>query len=380
MKPKIITSIYCQGGSGHEHQKNNYKMMGKKLFFVLLTIICFSCSSGGSDNPAVEDTVIRAADMSYLPLIESEGTIYKHNTIAQDAITTLKNAGCNTIRIRLWKNPSDGHSGLAEVTNLANRVKAAGLKVWLTVHYSDTWADPGNQYKPASWQNADFNTLKTNVANYTTEVISAIHPDIVQIGNETNDGMLWPEGKLSTNENQYLQLVTVATEAVRSISPSTKIMLHYAGLAGADWYFSKVANIDYDYIGLSYYPIWHGKSLPNLQNTMNTLGQLYNKKVLIAETAYPFTLNWNDYTNNIVGLDTQILPAYAASNDGQKQYLLAIKNLVKQSTNGIGFCYWGAEWVAFRGPTSTNGSSWENQALWDFTNNSLPVIEAFSKD
>lgn len=365
----------------HEHQKNNYKIVSKKLFFLLLSIICFSCSSGSGDNPEpVQDNFIRAADMSYLPLIESEGTVYKHNNVSQDAITTLKNAGCNTIRIRLWKNPSDGHSGVAEVTNLANRVKAAGMKVWLTIHYSDTWADPGNQTKPASWQSADFTTLKTHVGNYTTEVISAIHPDIVQIGNETNDGMLWPEGKLSTNENQYLQLVSAATTAVRNVSPTTKIMLHHAGISGSDWFFSKVANIDYDYIGLSYYPIWHGKSLTDLQNKMNTLGQLYNKKVLIAETAYPFTLGWNDYTNNVVGLDTQILPAYSATNDGQKQYLLAIKNLVKQSTNGIGFCYWGAEWVAFRGPTSTNGSSWENQSLWDFTNNSLPVMGAFSKD
>jgi arabinogalactan endo-1,4-beta-galactosidase len=111
---------------------------------------------------------------------------------------------------------------------------------------------------------------------------------------------------------------------------------------------------------------------------MNTLGQHYNKKVLIAETAYPFTLGWNDYTNNIVGLDSQIISTYPATQSGQKDYLLAIKNLVKQSSNGIGFCYWGSEWVAFRGPTATNGSSWENQALWDFTNNSLPVMDAFN--
>lgn len=352
----------------------------KQLFFALLAIICFSCSSGDSNNPVIEDNVIRAADMSYLPLIESEGTIYKHNNASENAITTLKNAGCNTIRMRLWRNPSDGHCGFAEVKALADRVKAAGMKVWLTIHYSDTWADPANQTKPAAWQSADFNTLKGHVYNYTTEVVSAIHPDIVQIGNETNDGMLWPEGKLSTNESQYLQLVTQAASAVRTTSPTTKIMLHYAGISGSDWFFSKVAGIDYDYIGLSYYPIWHGKSLPDLQTKMNTLGQLYNKKVLIAETAYPFSFGYNDYTNNIIGLSSQILPAYSATNDGQKQYLLAIKNLVKQSTNGIGFCYWGAEWVAFRGPTSTNGSSWENQSLWDFTNNSLPVMEAFSKD
>lgn len=349
----------------------------KKLLLILTAICFFSCSSDNNE-PLPEEDFIRAADMSYLPLIESEGTVYKHNNVAQDAITTLKNAGCNAIRIRLWKNPADAHSGITEVKALAQRVKLAGLKVWLTVHYSDTWADPGSQTKPVAWQSMDFNTLKTSVTDYTNQIMTEINPDIIQIGNETNDGMLWPEGRLSTNESQYIQLVSAAAIAVRAKSTTTKIMLHHAGITGSDWFFDKVKTIDYDYIGLSYYPIWHGKSLSDLQNKMTTLGQLYNKKVLIAETAYPFTLGWNDYTNNIVGLDDQIITDYAASNDGQKQFLLAMKNLVQQSSNGIGFCYWGAEWVAFRGPTSTNGSSWENQALWDFTNNSLPVMDAFN--
>jgi arabinogalactan endo-1,4-beta-galactosidase len=353
----------------------------KNLLFILLAISLFSCSSdsNSTDPPIGEETFIRAADMSYLPLIESEGTIYKHNNVIEDAITTLKNAGCNTIRIRLWKNPSDGHSGLTEVKALAQRVKAAGLKVWLTVHYSDTWADPGNQTKPVAWQGLDFNTLKTSVTDYTNEIMTEINPDIIQIGNETNDGMLWPEGKLSTNESQYLQLVTAASAAVRSKSTTTKIMLHFAGISSSDWFFSKVANVDYDYIGLSYYPIYHGTNLVTLQNTMNTLGNLYDKKVLIAETAYPFTFDYNDFTNNIIGLPSQIIPAFPATNDGQKAYLSTIKNTVKQSSHGIGFCYWGAEWIAFRGPTATNGSPWENQALWDFTNNALPVMDVFNE-
>jgi arabinogalactan endo-1,4-beta-galactosidase len=352
----------------------------KNFFVILFSITLFSCSSDGTkvDPPIEEAVFIRAADMSFLPLIESEGTVYKHNNVAEDPITTLKNAGCNAIRIRLWKSSSDAHSGLTEVKALAQRVRAAGLKVWLSVHYSDTWADPGNQTKPVAWQSMDFATLKTAVTDYTNLVMTEINPDIIQIGNETNDGMLWPEGKLSTNENQYLQLVSAAAAAVRNKSATTKIMLHHAGTSGSDWFFSKVANADYDYIGLSYYPIWHGTSLTTLQNTMNTLGQLYNKKVFIAETAYPFTFGYNDYTNNIVGLPSQILPAFPATNDGQKGFLSAIKNTVKQSPYGLGFCYWGSEWIAFRGPTASNGSTWENQALWDFTNNSLPVMDIFN--
>ena len=345
----------------------------------LLALLFFSCASTDKTT-GTEDNFIRGADLSFLPLIESEGTLYKNNGVNENALTTLKIAGCNTVRIRLWKDPSDTHSGLAEVKALALRAKQAGMKVWLSVHYSDTWADPANQTKPTAWQNLSFANLKIAVANYTASIITEIQPDIFQIGNETNDGMLWPEGKLSTNENQYLQLLQAVSTTIRNQSPSTKIMLHFAGTTGSDWYFNKVAAIDYDYIGLSYYPIWHGKNLSLVQSTINSLSQTYNKKVLIAETAYPFTLGYNDFTNNIVGTTDQLIPAYPATNEGQKQYLLAIKNLLKQTLNGIGFCYWGGEWIAFRGPQATNGSSFENQALWDFNNNALPVMDAFNKN
>lgn len=359
----------------------------KKISILLIVVFnLLSCSSNDdkvtslSPTP-VADTFIRAADMSFLPLIESEGTIYKHNGIAEDALTTLKNAGCNTIRIRLWKNPTYNQSTFNEVKALAIRAKQAGFKVWLSVHYSDTWADPANQTTPVEWQDLAFNDLKTAAVNYTATILTEIQPDIIQIGNEINSGLLWPQGHLINNESQCLQLISAISTKIRTQAPTTKIMLHYAGIGtDASWFFNKMTTIDYDYIGLSYYPIWHGKLLSDVSSTINSLGQSFNKKVLIAETAYPFTLNWNDWTNNIVGQNDQIISTYTASNDGQKNYLLAIKSLLKQSSYGIGFCYWGGEWVAFRGAQSTNGSSWENQALWDFNNNALPAMDAFSQN
>jgi arabinogalactan endo-1,4-beta-galactosidase len=354
------------------------------ISFVLFLISCTNTENPVANNsikptrPITVKSLIKAADMSYLPLIESEGTVYKSNNQPEDALLTLKKAGCNTIRIRLWKNPSDGRCGLPEVKALALRAKAMGLKVWLSVHYSDTWADPGAQSKPAEWANLSFSELTVAVVNYTALVVNEIQPDIYQVGNETNDGFLYPQGKLSTNEAQYLQLVQAATEAIRAQSPKTKIMLHYAGISGASWYFSKVQNMDYDYIGLSYYPIWHGQNTNTLLSMMNTLSQTHNKKVLIAETAYPFTLGWNDWTNNIVGLSNQLIPAYPASPAGQKSFLTAIRVLLETSTNGIGFSYWGSEWVAFRGTQATNGSSFENQALWDFSLNAVPAMDAFN--
>jgi len=355
---------------------------------IALTVIQFACSSSDSpvapvvvDPPVVvSDDFIRAADISYLPEIESAGAVFTNNGKTEDMLTTLKNSGCNTIRIRLWKNPANGHSGLAEVKTLAARVKQAGLKVWLTVHYSDTWADPGVQTTPDEWKNLSFADLKTAVAAYTSTIITEINPDIIQIGNEINDGFLWPQGKLSTNETQCIDLLKTASAVIRSKAPNTKIMIHYAGVnaSDTDWFFGKVKTVDYDYIGLSYYPIWHGKDLTVVKSTIDALGTKFSKKVIIAETAYPFTLDWNDKTNNIMGQENQLVSGYPATPEGQKNYMLAIKNLVKTSKSGIGFAYWGGEWIAFKGTASTNGSTFENQAFYDFSNKALPVLQAFS--
>jgi arabinogalactan endo-1,4-beta-galactosidase len=354
--------------------------------FVLLGIV-FSCSDNDTnetpvvDPPAAEDTFIRGADVSFLPEIESSGAILYNNAKAEDMLTTLKNAGCNTIRIRLWKNPAGRHSGMAEVKALAQKVKAAGMKVWLTVHYSDSWADPALQTTPAEWKNLSFADLKTAVAGYTTTIITEINPDIIQVGNEINSGLLWPQGHLINQEAQCLALLATASATIRSKAPNTKIMIHYAGVAASDtnWFFNKLKNIDYDYIGLSYYPVWHGKNLGTLTTTINALGKTFNKKVLIAETAYPFTLGYNDWTNNIVGLDSQLVSGYPATPEGQKSFVLAIKDIVKASAYGQGFAYWGGEWISFKGNEATNGSTFENQAFYDFSNKALPVFQAFNK-
>ena len=340
---------------------------------------CGSDDNAGDTTPPVADEFIRGVDMSFLPEAEQDGTAYKNNNATQDALLTLKDAGVNTIRIRIWKNPANAHSGFQEVKALAQRVHGMGLKVWLTVHYSDTWADPSAQQKPQAWAGLNFTQLKDAAVTYTNEILSGIQPDIIQIGNETNDGFMYPEGNLSSNESQYLQLVNAISASIRANAPETKIMLHHAGTQGAEWFFNKTANVDYDYIGVSYYPIWHGKDLTALQNSITALGQAHNKKVIIAETSYPFTLQWDDWTNNVVGLENQLVPAYPATATGQKDFLLAVRNVVETSAVGAGFCYWGAEWVSFKGDQATNGSTWENQALWDFDNNALPALDAFNE-
>lgn len=354
------------------------------LLSVLLQTACSSDSEKSDDGtvtpPVVTSDFIKAADISFLPEIEKAGVVFSHNGKNEDMLTTLKSVGCNTIRIRLWKDPANGHSGLTEVKTLAQRVKNAGLKVWLTVHYSDDWADPAVQTTPAAWKNLSFTDLKAAVATYTTTILTEINPDIFQIGNEINSGLLWPQGNLINQEAQCIDLLKTASATIRSKAPNTKIMIHYAGVSATDtnWFFTKVKSVDYDYIGLSYYPIWHGKDLGTIKTTIDALGKNFSKKVLIAETAYPFTLGYNDWTNNIMGQTDQLVTGYPATPEGQKSFVLAIKDIVKSSTYGQGFAYWGGEWVAFKGNQATNGSTFENQAFYDFSNKSLPVLQAFT--
>ena len=194
-------------------------------------------------------------------------------------------------------------------------------------------------------------------------------------------GILFPHGNIVDNQVQFIELLNVGVNAVRNNSTETKIILHCAGFESSNWFFNIVKEVDYDVIGISYYPWWHGKSLDDLQNQLLNLSQNFNKEILIAETSYPFTLGWNDWTNNNVGLEEHlILPDYPATPQGQKDFISDIKNLILDIDNGVGFCYWGADQISWDGQTSTNGSTWENQAVFDFNNRELPVLEEFNID
>lgn len=322
---------------------------------------------------------ISAVDISKYPEISNTNSIfYDLDENQKDFLTILKEKGINTIRLRLWVNPVNEHSGFNEVKQFSQSLKTHGFKTWLTLHYSDSWADPGQQNPPTQWQGISFSALKDSVYNYTKKVMQEMQPDYIQIGNEINTGILHPYGDLATNHQNFIELVQQGSLAVRERSMDCKIILHYAGIEHADWFFTQVNQIDYDIIGLSYYPIWHGKSLTALKTRMQELSNIHNKKILIAETAYPFTLEWNDWTNNIVGLDEQlILPEYPATPEGQRNFIRQIKTLTKELENGIGFCYWGAELIAWKGNQSTDASPWENQALFDFNNKALSVLNEF---
>lgn len=365
-------------------------MKKSALFSLLLFLILASCNSQETPNnptpvtpttPMVSDDFIRGADLSFLTEVEENGIKFlDKNGVMSDELSIFKANGCNYVRVKLWHTPANAHNGLAEVVAFSQRIRAKGLKVWLDIHYSDDWADPGKQAKPAKWAPLSTTALNDSVAAYTKQVLAAVNPDLVQIGNEINNGFMWSTGNIS-RPNDFILLLKTGIKAARDFNPKMKIMVHFAGYDKADWFFDllKTNGVDYDMIGLSYYPKWHGSNLDSLKLTINNLASKHNKDVNIAELSYPFTFGYNDYTNNIIGSLDQILPAFPPTEQGQKDYLLAMKKLIKDCPRGNGFCYWGADFIAFKGKTASNGSNWENQALFDFNNKELPAMAVFAQ-
>ena len=363
------------------------------LAFLLLAL--FSCQRNNNLLPAYNNSnsgdsttsgnqhsqFIRGADLSFLPQIESAGTVFYDSTgMAMNPLTIFKENGCNTIRLRLWYQPATVHSSFSEVLSFSREIHGAGLKVWLDIHYSDTWADPGHQSKPVSWANLSTSVLEDSVYQYTKRVVAAIQPDYVQIGNEINNGFLWNNGKID-NQATFISLLNKGIHGAREGDSTTKIIIHFAGYKGAYWFFRMLQtyNVNYDLIGISYYPWWHGKNMNAMADSLNALSSAFKKGVVIAETAYPFTLKWNDWTNNTVGDTSQIISKYPATPQGQRDYLLNLRKVLSKNTNDMGFCYWAPDWVAYKGPKAKDGSPWENLALFDFNNKALPGMDVFNK-
>jgi len=347
------------------------------IYTTIILLQCLACTTIESSQDAATSPMIKGVDLSFFPEAKSVNATYLYNNEPCDPIKLLKQKGCNHVRVRLWHSPSTIHSNFDEVKTLCKSIRAAKMQVWLTVHYSDNWADPSHQQLPQSWSNLNFQQLKIEMANYTKQIMNELKPDIIQIGNEINNGFLHPHGHLIQNENQCLELLKIAINTINNERRATKIMLHFAGLDGANWFFNKMVGLNYDLIGLSYYPIWHGHDLNLLNQTITQLGQQHQKPVILAEISYPFSLGWNDCTNNIVGLKEHLNPNFPATPQGQKDFMMTIKNLISSNSHAKGFCYWGAEWTAFRGSQATNGSSWENQTFWDFNNNALPILDIY---
>ena len=239
------------------------------------------------------------ADISFLPELEAKGMKFSDKGIEKDALLLLKEHGFNYVRLRIFNDPArdSGYSpkkGFCDLTNtlkMAKRVKEAGMKFLLDFHYSDYWADPGKQTKPAAWRNLSLEDLKKAVYDYTKNVIQQLKeqgttPDMVQIGNEINHGIIWPDGNVS-NIDGLAQLFNAGVAATKAIDPSITIMLHIAlgGQNDESVFFldNMIARgVYFDVIGESYYPKWHG-TLDDLRNNLNDLVRRFNKDVIVVE-------------------------------------------------------------------------------------------------
>jgi beta-galactosidase len=242
------------------------------------------------------------ADISFLPELEARGMKFSDNGMEKDAIQILKDHGFNYVRLRVFNDPArdSGYSpgkGFCDLENtkkMAKRVKAAGMKLLLDFHYSDYWADPGKQYKPAAWRNISFDELKKAVYDYTKVVMQQLKdqgttPDMVQVGNEINHGIIWPEGNVS-NFDGLAQLINAGTKAVKDVDPSVVMMLHVAlgGQNDESVFFidnMMARGVHFDVIGESYYPKWHG-TLEDLETNLEDLSRRYNKDVIVVEYSH----------------------------------------------------------------------------------------------
>jgi beta-galactosidase len=246
-----------------------------------------------------ETSAMLGADISFLPQLEERGIKFSDKGVEKDAIQILKDHGFNYVRLRIFNDPArdsgyspqKGFCDLQHTKEMAARVKKAGMKLLLDFHYSDYWADPGKQYKPAAWRGLDFEALKKALYDYTRNVILELKqqgttPDMVQIGNEINHGMVWPEGNVR-NPDQLAQLFCAGTAAVKSVDPAIVIMLHIA-LGGQNpesvFFIDQMLErgVHFDVIGESYYPKWHG-TLEDLRHNLHDLVRRYNKDVIVVE-------------------------------------------------------------------------------------------------
>jgi arabinogalactan endo-1,4-beta-galactosidase len=303
----------------------------------------------------------KGVDWSSLLISEKAGKTYKTTAgVTQPLETILKNAGVNTVRQRIWVNPSDGNYNLDYNIKLAQRAKAAGLNIYLDFHYSDNWADPGKQVKPAAWKSLSNDALITQIWTYTKNVLDTFQSNgiplaIVSIGNEITPGLLFPTGQLSTSGGPKLvaQLLKSAANGVKesSMSPKPKIMVHLDNgwkWETQQWWYDTVLNSgggfttsDFDIQGVSYYPFYNSAAtLSALSTSLKNMVNKYGKEVQVVETNWPTSCPNPVYA---FPSDTKSIPF---SVEGQATWIKTVAAKVAGvGSKGTGLFYWEPAWI-----------------------------------
>lgn len=355
----------------------------------------------------LSDDFMKGVDISSLADIESAGgKFYNAAGQEEDLFKILKDNGVNWIRLRVWNNPTidgqpygGGNNSVATDIPLAKRAKDAGLKLLIDFHYSDTWADPGKQNMPQDWVKLNAKQLNAAVEKFTRESLEAFisagaRPDAVQIGNELNNGFMWPLGKIWGNEGEkvggmegFIALLKSASKGVRAAENGgdpMKIIVHLADGGNNELYRAifdplKNAKLDYDIIGLSFYTYWHGSCIDLKKNLMD-LSKRYGKELCVMETAYAFTKDDGDDQGNVFMVYSGDTDGYIPSVQGQATAVRDVINTVASVKGGAGVFYWEPAWIPVTGAglSATEGDTWENQGMFDYSGRALPSLAVWN--
>jgi arabinogalactan endo-1,4-beta-galactosidase len=337
---------------------------------------------------------VRGADISSLLREEAAGRTFEDKGRVAPVEHLLAARGATVVRLRVWVNPPPGESDLASALVLAKRAHAAGLRVLLDLHYSDSWADKSNQTTPTAWAAQDLSTLVATVRAYTRDTVRAFAAqgtplDMVQIGNEVTSGMLWPSGRIYDEQGGeqwggFVALLKAGLQGAAegtSAPPRTLVHIDRGGdSGGARYFYDHIvgADVRFDVVALSYYPFWHGP----LRAQLADLATRYGKDVLVVETAYPWLLPSGDGTRYHVTRTDQLPDSalFPATPKGQAAYFEALRTTVGQvpGRHGLGFLAWEPAWLpGLDRDSSSEGDAYGNLTMFDWNGAGLPSLAAF---
>lgn len=364
------------------------------------TVCAATSVSGVSAVSNMTSDFAKGVDISEVIALENSGADYRYLDGSDgDIFDILKGAGVNYVRIRIWNNPYDssastnykgygaGNTDLWNAKVLGKRATDAGMKVFIDFHYSDFWADPEKQFAPKAWSSYSLAYKKDAVYNFTYDSLKelinyGVNVGMVQIGNETNGSMCGLGGlydgvwDLSSGVGDLMKQGCYAVDDINSLfGKSILKCLHFTDLnTNGEWYAecAKKQGINYDVFATSYYPMWHG-TVSDLQTTLTNIAKNYGKKVMVAETAYPYTFsNGDSEGNNVGGTSSMNCSEFAVSVDGQAQALRGVFNAVAAVNKsvagaGIGAFYWAPEWIPVNSSTwGTYGSGWASSSSGNY--------------
>ena len=339
---------------------------------------------------------VRGGDLSFLPQEEEAGAVFTDAGEVLPLEQILARRGATHVRLRLWVDPVGGTNDLESMLAMGRRAHRAGLELYLTLHLSDTWADVKSQAIPAAWAGQGLAELAASVENYTRNVVNAFARQgtplaMIQLGNEVDNGMLWPLGWVSaTTADGWDSFLTLLRAALRGATTpasgsAARTVMHLS--AGTDaarcrQFLDRVtaAGVGPDIIGLSYYPFWNG-SLAALEGNLTAIAGRYSRDVIVAETAYPWTLKNADRTDNVVTRSEQLpdLATCPPTVAGQQAYYERLRQVLQRvpGSRAAGFTVWAPDWLAGVGLTPTHGATYDNLTLFDHRGRGLPALSCF---